>query len=127
MSRSSTAPPPPEPRSSGQAPAWLRAGLLLAAVPPLLIGVWASLDPAGFFAGFPGLGLHWVDLLPPYNEHLVRDTGGLYLAQAAVLAAAAARPGRSLVRAALISNLVFAVPHFVFHLWHLAEIGRAHV
>lgn len=119
MSRSSMPTSLPAPQLRRYPSGWLRAGLLLVAIPPLLIGAWASLDPAGFFVGFPGMGLHWVDLLPPYNEHLMRDTGGLYLTQAAVLIAAAVRPGRSLVRAALISNLIFAGPHFAFHLWHL--------
>ena len=39
----------------------------------------------------------WVELLPPYNEHLIRDVGGFYLAFALLFAWAALRPSRQLV------------------------------
>ncbi len=103
----------------------LRVGLLVLAMPPSLLGLWASLDPAGFFAAFPGLGLHWVDLLPPYNEHLVRDVGGLCLGQAVLLLVAAAWPERTLVRAALIASLATAVPHLLFHVTHVDGWGAS--
>lgn len=52
--------------------------------------------PRSFYAGVLG-----VSALPPYNEHLMRDLGGLYLALAVVLGAAGVRLQRSLVRTAL--------------------------
>jgi hypothetical protein len=39
-----------------------------------------AVAPAGFFSRFPFAGHAWVALLPPYNEHLVRDVGALSLA-----------------------------------------------
>jgi len=42
-----------------------------------LVGFWALLAPRSFYDDFPGGGRSWVSALPPYNEHLVRDVGGL--------------------------------------------------
>ena len=44
------------------------------------IGGWAMAMPHSFFTTFPGLGVAWVAPLGAYNEHLVRDVGGLYAA-----------------------------------------------
>jgi hypothetical protein len=97
----------------------LRAGLLVLAAPQLVIGAWALLAPRAFYDGFPVAGHAWVALLPPYNEHLVQDVGVLNLAVSVVLLAAAAAPHRPLVTAALVSQLVYTVPHAVFHVTHL--------
>ena len=51
----------------------------------------------------------------PYNEHLVRDYGGLNLALGVLLVFAAVMLERRLVQASLVAWLVYAVPHFVFH------------
>ncbi|CAN5559336.1 hypothetical protein BH24ACT21_BH24ACT21_10240 [soil metagenome] len=75
--------------------------------------------PRSFYDDFPVAGRHWVSSLPPYNEHLVRDVGALNLALGVLLAAAAILLGRGLVRASLVAWLVYAVPHFVFHLTEL--------
>ncbi|WP_213816160.1 hypothetical protein [Glaciihabitans sp. dw_435] len=49
-----------------------------------VVGVWAAFLPLEFYDAFPGLGLGpWVAIDGPYNEHLVRDVGALYLALAA--------------------------------------------
>jgi hypothetical protein len=63
---------------------WLRAGLLLYLVVTALVGIWASLWPRGFYHDFPWPGHAWVAPLPAYNEHLVRDFGGMNLAMAVV-------------------------------------------
>src|SRR3712207_2072212 len=54
---------------------WLRAGLLLLASAPLVVGMWALLVPHSFYDDFPLPGRNWVSTLGPYNEHLVRDVG----------------------------------------------------
>jgi hypothetical protein len=54
--------------------------------------------------------------LGPYNEHLVRDVGALNLALGVLLATAALLLERRLVQVSLIAYLVYAVPHFAFHL-----------
>lgn len=85
----------------------------------LSIGLPALIVPHTFFDDFPFVA-HWVERLPPYNEHLVTDVGGLYLGFAVVLEFAAWRLERNLVLAACIGFLVVAVPHFLFHATHLA-------
>jgi hypothetical protein len=95
---------------------WLRVALLLLASTPLMVGVWALLVPRSFYDDFPLPGRDWVSALGPYNEHLVRDVGALNLALGVLLATAAILLERRLVRVSLLAWLVYAVPHFVFHL-----------
>ncbi|MDQ6698159.1 MAG: hypothetical protein M3Z46_11955, partial [Actinomycetota bacterium] len=61
----------------------------------------------------------WVSADGPYNEHLVRDFGSLNLALAAVAAVAFVRPVRELLIAVGLANLVYGVPHLIYHLRHL--------
>ena len=96
---------------------------LLAAV-QLTDGLYALLAPRSFFDDFP-LGRGWVEALPAYNEHLVRDVGSLFLATAVVLAAAAIYLERRLVIVALASFLVFSVPHLIYHLLNLESFSTA--
>jgi hypothetical protein len=95
---------------------WLRAGLLLLASPPLVVGLWALLVPRSFYGDFPFPGREWVSALGPYNEHLVRDVGALILALGMLLATAVILLERRLVRASLVAWLVYAVPHLAFHI-----------
>lgn len=48
-----------------------------------LVGVWAQFFPQMFYDQFPGFGV-WVAGDGPFNEHLVRDVGGLNLSMAAL-------------------------------------------
>ena len=102
---------------------WLRAGLLLYCGATVLVGVWASGWPRSFYDDFPWPGHPWVASLPAYNEHLVRDFGGMNLAVAVVFGVAAATLDRRLAATALVAYLVFALPHLVFHLDHLEPFG----
>jgi hypothetical protein len=95
---------------------WLRGGLLFVAATPLAGGLWALLLPRVFYEDFPLPARQWVSTLGPYNEHLIRDYGALNLALAVLLLSAAIYLERRLVRVALVTWLVFATPHFVFHL-----------
>lgn len=97
----------------------MRLGLWLLSLSAVLPGVWALLGPRSFFDTFPGFGFAWVSLLPPYNEHMVRDVGAFYTAFAFLLGMAAVRMERRFSVAALVAWLVFALPHFIFHLTHL--------
>jgi hypothetical protein len=81
-------------------------------------GLWAVLAPSSFYADFP-FGRGWVEALPAYNEHLMRDVGGLFLATGLVLLAAAWLLERRLVILASASYLLFAVPHAIYHLLNL--------
>jgi hypothetical protein len=104
-------------------PTFFRAGLIILAAGSALVGVWALFAPQSFFDDFPGGGSAWVSAQPPYNEHLVRDVGALNLALAALLGWAAVALERRLVQVALIVALVYAFPHFVFHVSHLEDLS----
>ncbi|OLF10388.1 hypothetical protein [Actinophytocola xanthii] len=97
----------------------MRAGLVFLAVAQGLAGLVQLFAPRWFYDDFPTAATPWVSLLPPYNEHLMRDVGALTLAYVSVLVVAAVTLERRLVRTALAANLVFTVPHFVFHATHL--------
>lgn len=95
-----------------------RAALAILLVSALSIGLPATLAPHAFYDGFPFVR-HWVDLLPPYNEHLVTDVGGLYLGFAVLFAWAAWTLQATLVRAACAAWLLAAAIHLAFHVTHL--------
>lgn len=97
----------------------VRMSLGLLTASQLVIGGWALLAPMHFFTAFPAAGHAWVALLPPYNEHLVRDVGALSLALAVVLATATVTADRRLVRVAAVAFAVYTVPHTIFHGSHL--------
>jgi hypothetical protein len=85
----------------------------------LITGLWAAGFPRSFYDDFPGLGRVWVSVDGPYNEHLVRDVGALYLALAALLVVAAVRGTPTLVAVAAGVNLVNALPHLTYHALNL--------
>jgi uncharacterized protein DUF4345 len=91
----------------------------LLALSGLAIGLWAAIDPHGFYRSFPGGGRTWVSADGPYNEHLVRDFGSLNLGLAAVALVAFWRPIRELLIAVGLANIVYGVPHLIYHLRHL--------
>lgn len=101
-----------------------RMALGLLAASALLVGFTATFAPETFYEDFPFLS-HWVDLLPPYNEHLVTDVGGLYLGFAVLFAWAAKTLDRTLVRAVSLAWLLPASLHFIFHAGHLEGFGSA--
>lgn len=95
-----------------------RAVLAVLAASQASLAAMALLAPTYFYEEFP-FGRGWVEALPAYNEHLIRDVGGLFLATAIVLGAAALWPQRRLVAVALVSFLAFSVPHTTYHLFNL--------
>jgi hypothetical protein len=95
-----------------------RAALGFLAAVTLLIGATAAFAPQTFYDDFPFV-THWVELLPPYNEHLVTDVGGLYLGFAVIFAWAAWTLERTLVRAVCVAWLLTAAIHLAFHAGHL--------
>jgi hypothetical protein len=100
----------------------LALGFLFAS--SLSIGAVAAFAPHVFYEDFPFL-THWVNLLPPYNEHLVTDVGGLYLGFAVLFAWAAWTLDRTLVRAVSTAWLLAATIHLIFHATHLGDFGTA--
>lgn len=99
-----------------------RAALWLLTATTLAVGAWALLAPDSFHRSFP-LGRAWVAVDGPFNEHLLRDVGGLYLALTVVTGYAAWRGDPVMVRLASVASLVFAVPHLAYHATHLDPLG----
>jgi hypothetical protein len=100
-----------------------RAVLVALAAAAALVGAWAQVAPLSFYADFPGLRQFWVSLDGPYNEHLIRDVGGLNLGLAVLTAMAAVHGRARLARLAAACWLIFSVPHFVYHATHLGPFG----
>ena len=98
--------------------------LALLGLSALTLGLYALLAPSAFYTSFP-LGRGWVAMDGPFNEHLVRDFGGLNLALAAATFAALATMTVAMVRTAAIATLLFGVPHLLYHLAHLGMYGAA--
>jgi hypothetical protein len=97
----------------------LRRSLLgLLAILAIFVGLWAAALPASFYSSFPGFGLHWISSDGPFNEHLIRDVGALYLGFAAAAVSAmftrSATPGRVIG----IGWALFGVLHISYHLGH---------
>ncbi len=101
----------------------VRAGLWLMAVSTAVPGIWALIFPRAFFDDFPGFGFSWVRMLPPYNQHLTTDVGGFYLAFGVMFVVCAIKMDRRLSSVVIVGWLVFALPHLIFHLAHLSELG----
>jgi hypothetical protein len=97
-------------------------GLLCAAA--LSIGLTATVFPQTFYNDFPFFA-HWVNLLPPFNEHLVTDVGGLYLGFAVLFAWAAWSLERTVIRAVCSAWLLTAGLHLLFHAGHLEGFSTA--
>jgi hypothetical protein len=94
---------------------------MLIAVFMLPVGVQAALFPRSFFEDFP-LGRGWVAMTGgPYNEHLVRDVGVLFVAL--VLVSAWAAWTRQGDRALAVAWIVQSVAHLGFHAAHLHHLA----
>lgn len=101
-----------------------RLALGLLCVASLSIGLTATAFPRVFYDDFPFL-TQWVELLPPFNEHLVTDVGGLYLGFAILFGWAAWTFEPPLVRPLCFAWLVTAGLHLIFHAGHLEGFGTA--
>ena len=95
-----------------------RVSLWCLALTSAATGLPAALAPHAFYDGWP-LGRGWVMLLPPYNQHLITDVGGFYVAFALLFAWAALRPSHQLVLPLCAAWAVAALLHFGYHVTHL--------
>ena len=95
-----------------------RAILVVLATPGVVVGAWAELAPGSFYPTFPLGHWRWLTRLGPYNEHLVRDFGGLNLSLAVLTLAAAIALTRGLLITTAIAWEVYSIPHLTFHLLH---------
>lgn len=89
----------------------------------LPLGIWASIAPQSFYDSFPGFGRTWVSPDGPFNEHLLRDIGGLWLGLSALLIYALVQRTPQLVRAAGLVVVVFSVPHVSYHIVKFDVLG----
>ncbi|QWT25254.1 hypothetical protein KPL76_03600 [Subtercola sp. PAMC28395] len=93
--------------------------LSLTAVIGLCVGIWAEFFHRSFYDTFPGLGLHWLIMMGPFNDHLISDVGSFYLALSAISITAiftrSAFPGRL----AGLGWAIFGVLHFYYHATNL--------
>ncbi|MEU8660386.1 hypothetical protein [Actinoplanes philippinensis] len=95
----------------------LAVGVL--AVAAAVLGVWAAAFPRSFHDDFPLPGRHWVSALGPYNEHLTRDVGGLFLALLVLSVWALRRPTPPALRVTGGAWTVFTAEHLIWHALHL--------
>jgi hypothetical protein len=107
-----------------RSPTSSRAALSFLLVSALAIGLTAAVLPQTFYDDFPFV-TRWVELLPPYNEHLVTDVGGLYLGFAVLFGWAAWTLDRTLVHAVCVAWMLTATLHLIFHSGHLSGFGTA--
>jgi hypothetical protein len=94
--------------------------LVILAIAALSVGLPALLIPEWFFDDYPAFTA-WITLLPPYNEHLVSDVGGLYLGFGILFIWALFKPSRQLILPVCGAFLVVQVIHFLFHVGHLGD------
>jgi len=105
-------------------PSIQRAALLLSIAIGLVVGLWAAAWPEAFYDSFPGFGRSWVAVDGPFNEHLIRDVGALYLALAGASVASAWTRDTRVAGAAWT---IFGVLHLAYHLGHLADMAATDV
>ncbi|HEY2064248.1 MAG TPA: hypothetical protein VGH57_38120 [Amycolatopsis sp.] len=101
-----------------------RVLLLLLGVAEGVPGLWPLITPIGFYQDFPGFRTGWISMDGPFNEHLIRDFGGLNLALAATLIGAAVIGTTAVARLASVATLLFAVPHLIYHLGHVSHFEQ---
>ena len=101
----------------------IRILLLSLGLPQALIGLWALLAPRSFYDDFPVGTDGWVNVLGPFDEHLVTDVGALFVGLGVLLTIAAFTLHRTTVVAATVTWLIYAVPHTVWHLFSLEPYG----
>tara|TARA_B100000586_G_scaffold81684_1_gene57655 strand:- start:846 stop:1265 length:420 start_codon:yes stop_codon:yes gene_type:complete len=94
--------------------------LLVLGVPNVVAGAWAILSPVDWYEDFPGWSPRLVSALPPFNEHLVSDSGSGLLAAGLLALMGAWRLRRDVTVVVTLGYLAFALPHAVFHLRHPA-------
>ena len=99
-----------------------RASLAVLTASAAYVGGWAAAFPRSFYDSFPGLNRTWVGGDGPYNEHLVRDVGALYLALAVAGTLALIWRERRVTLAVATAWAVFSTPHLAYHLGHLDHL-----
>ena len=102
----------------------IKSCLAILAFAALSVGLPAAFAPGTFFDDYPFFTA-WVGLLPPYNEHLVTDVGGLYLGFGFLFIWALVKPSRQLILPLCIGWFISQLLHFIFHAGHLEPFDTA--
>jgi hypothetical protein len=105
--------PPLDAAGRRRAARWLLGALALSGLIP---GAFAAVAPHAFYDAVLG-----VDLLGPYNQHLLTDIGALYLGFGLLFAWAAVTLGRELALAACAGWALTQLLHFAYHVTRLAD------
>lgn len=87
-----------------------------------VVGAWSYFWPQPYFDHFPVFLGEWVSKDGPYNEHLVRDHGAMYLALGAASVYGLVRPAQVGFRLLGIAWTTFGVLHFAYHVTHLEHL-----
>jgi len=96
----------------------IKASLAILAFAALSVGLPAAFAPETFYEDYPFFTA-WINLLPPYNEHLITDVGGLYTGFGVMFVWSLLRPSRQLILPLCVGWLVVQILHFAFHISHL--------
>jgi hypothetical protein len=99
----------------------IRFVLIYEAVTIGLVSAWILIAPRNFYDEFPTGPSEWVSVLPPYNEHLIRDFGAAGLGLTVLALLAALWMERRVVQAAAVAIFVGSVPHFAYHLTTIGD------
>lgn len=101
-----------------------RVCLLILALSGVSVGSWAYFAPLHWYNTFPGVGLSWLPVLGPYNEHLVTDVGGMYLGLTVLsLLTLVHLSNRTLRLATAASWTMFNLLHLIFDVRMLHMYG----
>ncbi|GAA4585865.1 hypothetical protein GCM10023194_29900 [Planotetraspora phitsanulokensis] len=87
-------------------------------------GGWAYGAPRHWYENFPGMGRSWLPQLGPFNEHMAKDAGAMFLALAVLGLIALWRVESTVfVQAIGLVLLTFNVLHLIYHMRHLHVYG----
>jgi hypothetical protein len=98
------------------------AAASLSASLAFFVGVWAYFLPDTFFDSFPGVLGSWVSGDGPFNEHLTRDVGAMYLALGGASVASLIWRSESAYRVLGMAWTIFGSLHFAYHAFHLQHM-----
>ena len=97
--------------------------LAFSALLGFFVGGWAYFAPQSFYDSFPGVLGSWVSVDGPFNEHLIRDVGAMYLALAAASIGGLLWRNQAVFRVLGIAWTVFGTLHFLYHALHLEHMS----
>ena len=101
-----------------------RVCLILLTIAGISLGVWAYFAPLNWYSTFPGMGMHWLPVLGPYNEHFVKDVGAMFLALGVLSALAVYYlANRAVIVITAASWSIFNALHLIYHVGMLHMYG----